>query len=313
MSRLIKALKASGEPTRLRILAALSHNELTVSELIDLLKQSQPRVSRHLKLLQEAGLIERFQEGAWVFQRLSVDSRSATIVKNIIELINFDDPVFKKDQLKVQKIISKNAELAANYFAEHAVDWDKVRTMVGSDEKIETALLQTVKGRQFESMIDMGTGTGRIAEIFAPFVNKVTGFDASAEMLKLARAKFEKANLTHCQARLGDIADLSVADGSADLITVHQVLHYLDRPFSVIEEIKRLLAPMGIALIIDFAKHQHEFLRTDHAHRRLGFTQSEVQFWCDQHELQLTQVQELTHNHTQDGLDVMLWVIGHQQ
>ena len=308
MEHLIKALKAAGEPTRLRILAALSQYELTVTELVSLLNQSQPRVSRHLKLLLEAGLVSRFQEGSWVFQRLNESKLTAQITA----MIDLGDPTLKQDSERLGRIKVENARRATDYFAANAGDWDQVRTMVGSDEKIESAMRKTVGNRVFGNMIDMGTGTGRIVEIFADRAAKITGYDSSQEMLKLARTKFEQAGLSHCQARLGDITALPATSGSADLITIHQVLHYLDSPFAVIEEAKRLLSPGGLILVVDFAKHQHEFLRTEHAHRRLGFADSEVQFWCDNNELDLKHSQEITHNDSHDGLDVMLWVLQQQ-
>jgi len=307
MDSLIKALKAAGEPTRLRILAALSQYELTVTELVSLLSQSQPRVSRHLKLLLEAGLVSRFQEGSWVFQRLSESPMTAQIIR----MIDLDDPALKQDSERLGRIKVQNARLATDYFATNAGDWDQVRTMVGSDETIEVAMLDAIQDRNFGNMIDMGTGTGRIVEIFATHSARITAYDSSQEMLKLARTKFEQAGLNHCQARLGDITALPAASGSADLISIHQVLHYLDSPFAVIEEAKRLLAPNGLILIVDFAKHQHEFLRTEHAHRRLGFADSEVQFWCDNNQLSLKHAQKITHNDSRDGLDVMLWVLEH--
>ena len=307
MDTLIKALKAAGEPTRLRILAALSHYELTVTELVSLLGQSQPRVSRHLKLLLEAGLVARFQEGSWVFQRLS----ESPMTDNIVQMIDFSEPVLKQDGERLERIKKENAKRATDYFARNAGDWDQIRTMVGSDENIEAAMLETVGDRRFENMIDMGTGTGRVIEIFAAHTRKATGYDSSQEMLKLARSKFEQAGLSHCQARLGDITALPAPSESADLITIHQVLHYLDRPFAVIEEAKRLLTAGGQILVVDFARHQHEFLRSEHAHRRLGFANSEVEFWCEQNGLALRHAHKLTHNDSRDGLDVMLWVIEH--
>ncbi len=181
--------------------------------------------------------------------------------------------------------------------------------MVGSDENIEAAMLEQIKDREFHNMIDMGTGTGRIVELFADRVRKITAYDSSQEMLKLARSKFEQAGLSHCQARLGDITALPASAGSADLITIHQVLHYLDSPYAVIEEARRVLTSDGLILIVDFAKHQHEFLRTEHAHRRLGFSNSEVQFWCDNNQLSLEHTQKLTQNNSHDSLDVMLWIL----
>ncbi|MEE9446650.1 MAG: metalloregulator ArsR/SmtB family transcription factor [Arenicellales bacterium] len=312
MDTLIKALKAAGETTRLRILAALSQHELTVSELVSLLGQSQPRVSRHLKLLLDAGLLLRFQEGSWVFHRLSSSTHASEVAQSVLALIDFDDPQVIKDSERLARIKAESAKRATDYFAQNAGDWDKIRTMVGSDTSIETAMLKVIAGNTYNSMIDMGTGTGRILQIFSPHVQHATGYDSSQEMLKLARANIEQAKLKNCQVRLGDISALPDDKASADLITIHQVMHYLDRPFAVIEEAKRLLAKQGKILIIDFAAHQHEFLRTEHAHRRLGFANNEVAFWCESNDLKLIDTQKITHNNHKDSLDVMLWVIEHQ-
>lgn len=305
METLIKLFKAAGEPTRMRILAALSQYELTVTELVSLLGQSQPRVSRHLKLLLEAGLVSRFQEGSWVFQRLD----ESELTRSIVRLIDLEDPMLKQDAERLARIKAHNARLAADYFSSNAGDWDQVRTMIGSDETIEQAMLQVIAQRRFRNQIDMGTGTGRIVEIFADRTDRATGYDSNPEMLKLARSKFEQAGLVHCQARLGDITALPAPSASADLITIHQVLHYLDSPFAVIEEAKRLLAADGLILIVDFARHQHEFLRTEHAHRRLGFADSEVLFWADNNALTVSHMEKITHNDTRNGLDVVLWVL----
>ncbi len=309
MEPLIKALKAAGEPTRLRILAALSQFELTVTELVYLLGQSQPRISRHLKLLVEAGLLERHQEGSWVFHRISDTPDADSIAQRLIHLIDYQDPALVKDKAKLEAIKQLNAQSAADYFKEQAGDWDQIRQLVGSDEAIEQAMLSAANSTSISSMVDLGTGTGRILEIFAPRVDKGIGYDTSPAMLKVARAKLEQSNISHCQVRQSDIRDLPTDSASVDLVTVHQVLHYLDNPIAVIQESQRILKPGGQLLIVDFAKHQHEFLRTEHAHRRLGFSQSEVQFWCDSSTFELSKQQTLTQNSKRQGLDVMMWAL----
>ncbi len=307
MHSLIKALKAAGEPTRLRILAALSQFELTVTELVYLLDQSQPRVSRHLKLLVDAQLLERYQEGSWVFHRLSDQESEQGLVQKLVGLINHSDPELVKDKARLEAIKQRNAQLASNYFKNQADDWDTIRQLVGSDKAIEEAMLNSIGNQKINTMLDLGTGTGRILEIFASRVNKGVGYDASLAMLSVARSNLEQKQLTHCQVRQRDIRNLPSDSTSVDLITIHQVLHYIDNPIAVIQEAARVLKPGGTILIVDFAKHQHEFLRTEHAHRRLGFSNSEVEFWCENSALVMKSAKTVTQSSNKEGLDVILW------
>ncbi|MFT5259365.1 MAG: ubiquinone/menaquinone biosynthesis C-methylase UbiE [Saprospiraceae bacterium] len=307
MESLLKALKAAGEPTRLRLFSALSQCELTVTELVFLLGQSQPRISRHLKILVDAGLLQRYQEGSWVFHRVNDQETDRSIAREFIKLIDYSDPVLLADQVKIESIKQRNAQQAANYFKAQAKDWDTIRHLVGSDEQIEQAMLDCIKDTNIANMVDLGTGTGRILEIFAPRLTKGIGFDASLAMLNVARANLERNALHHCQVRRSDIRALPTPSSTIDLATLHQVLHYIDNPIAVIQEATRILKPGGDILIVDFAKHQHEFLRTEHAHRRLGFSQSEILFWCEHNNLALTSHQKVSDNNTKASLEVILW------
>ncbi len=304
MELLIKTLKAMGEPTRLRILAVLSHFELTVTELVFILQQSQPRISRHLKLLVDAGLLKRYQEGSWVFHRLN-DQNTQTL--KLCELIDQHDPILLEDKTKLEAIKQRNAELAQTYFREQAKDWDTIRQLIGSDESIEQSMLDSVNKNEIDFMADLGTGTGRILEIFAPKLKNGVGFDLNHAMLNVARANLEKSKINHCQVRQSDIRALPLESTSVDLVTLHQVLHYLHNPIAVIQEAARILKPNGEILIVDYAKHQHEFLRSEHAHRRLGFSNSEVKFWCENNDLDVKGCKTVSRNNAEQGLNVMLW------
>ncbi len=316
MDSLLKALKAAAEVTRLRILAALAQSELTVTELVSLLGQSQPRVSRHLKLMVEAGLLTRYQEGSWVFHRLA-ETRSSTqneeqnIARSIADLINYDDPLLKQDSARLKEIKQQNANLAAAYFKDHAEDWDQLREYSGSAAEIETALLGVVNNTHIDLMVDLGTGTGRILQIFSPHIQHGIGYDTSHEMLNVARANLDQAGCTNCLVRQSDIRTLPLQDNSADLITIHQVLHYLNDPIFVMREAARILKDEGQFLVVDFAQHQQESLRINHAHRRLGFSDQEIQQWCAQIGLELEQASTIP-NQKEDDLTVKLWVIRNQ-
>lgn len=290
---LLTALRAAAEPTRLRILAILGDNELTVSELTQILAQSQPRVSRHLKVMCEAGLLERFREGARVFYRLAEDGRPAEAARSLLPLIPDDDPARRGDMERVEAVRRSREQAAARYFQEMAPHWHRIRSLYLPESAVEEAMLEAVGNRPMDEFLDLGTGTGRILEIFAPRVKRGVGFDLSHAMLDVARARLDKVNIRHCSVRHGDLYNLPAANESADVVTIHQVLHYLEYPVTAIGEAARVLRPGGRLLIVDFAPHDLEFLRTDHAHRRLGLADETVTGWCLDAGLQVAPVVHL--------------------
>lgn len=280
MDQLLGGLRAAGEPTRLRILGLLAQGELTVTELTQILRQSQPRVSRHLKLLCEAGLLERFREATWVFYRLADGGGNGRLARSLVQLIPEDDQAYLHDQERLKGVRAARAEAAAAYFSANAVNWNHIRSLYVPEEEVEQALGQMLGGGRIADFLDIGTGTGRMLEVFAGRVDRGVGIDMSREMLALARSKLEEKGITNCQVRQGDMYDLALPDLSVDLAVIHQVLHFADEPAVAIHEVARVLRPGGRVLIVDFAPHEMELLRDRHAHRRLGFTQEEVQGWC---------------------------------
>lgn len=276
---LLAALRAAGEPTRLRILALLAEGERSVKDLTDILGQSQPRISRHLKLLAEAGLLRRYAEGAWAFFRLADTGAAAEIARNIVARLDRSDPVLVRDRARLAAVRRARLEAAADYFREHAGQWDQIRSLHANELAIETTLLGLVGKDRFDLLVDVGTGTGRMLELFAPLTDRGIGIDVSHDMLTYARSRLDREGLRNCQVRHGDVYAPPVEDGSADLVVIHQVLHYLDDPDRAIEEAAYLLKPGGRLLIVDFAPHGLEFLRADHAHRRLGFTGAQIGEW----------------------------------
>ncbi len=273
------ALKAAGEATRLRVLALVAEAELTVSDLTDILRQSQPRISRHLKLLVEAGLVERFREGAWAFFRLAEGSGSAELARALVARLDANDPVVMRDRERLAAVRKARAEAAQAYFRSHAAEWDRIRKLHVTDEAVEAAISEALGDKPFRSLLDLGTGTGRILELFGPSIERGLGIDLSLDMLLLARARLERAGLRHCSVRQGDIYDLPVPANSFDVVIIHQVLHFLDDGGRAIREAARVLAPSGRLVVIDFAPHDLEFLREEHAHRRLGFADETVAQW----------------------------------
>lgn len=279
LDSIIDSLKAIAESSRFRILALLASSSLTVSDMTAILGQSQPRVSRHLKLLMEAGLIQRYQEGSWAYFHLSDDRFLHALVGDLVAQVDAGDQVIARDRERLQRIREQRRAIAADYFSRNAESWDEIRSLHVPDEAVETALKEMVGNTPFQAMLDLGTGTGRLLELFAPQFVRGVGIDMSREMLAIARANFDRAELTNVQVRHGDVYAPPVERESFDLITIHQVLHYLDDPARVIAEAARLLRPGGRLIIVDFAPHDLEFLRDKHAHVRFGFSDEQVAAW----------------------------------
>ncbi|HRK23495.1 MAG TPA: metalloregulator ArsR/SmtB family transcription factor [Beijerinckiaceae bacterium] len=305
----ISALEAAGEPTRLRILALVSQAELTVTELMAILGQSQPRVSRHLKLLVEAGLVERHKEGAWAFFRRSDAASAAMLAGEILRWIDPGDVTVAEDRRRLAAVRSERARQAAQYFAQHAEDWGRIRAMHVPESRVEAAILDILGDIRIEAMLDIGTGTGRMLEILAPRARRAVGLDVSPAMLAVARANLERAGIGNVQLRQGDAYALAPGEGGFNLIVIHQVLHFLDDPVRAVREAARLLAPGGRLLIADLAPHADERLRSQFNHRRLGFAPEEIASVLRDAGLEAIRVRALKPLPGEgDVLTVMLWL-----
>jgi ubiquinone/menaquinone biosynthesis C-methylase UbiE len=280
MEHLLAALRAVAEATRLRLVVLCARGELTVSELTHILGQSQPRVSRHLKLLCEAGLLDRFREGSWVFYRLNQSGPASALARQLVTACDETDPTITLDLQRLHAIKRQRAEIAGAYFRENAAQWHRIRSLYIDEREVEAALAEIITAADPRDLLDIGTGTGRMLEILAPQVQHALGIDQSREMLSIARVNLERAGLDNASVRLGDMYQLALPDASFDAVVIHQVLHYADRPAAAIAEAARMLRPNGTLVLVDFAPHALEFLRDEHAHRRLGFCDAEVAEWC---------------------------------
>jgi ubiquinone/menaquinone biosynthesis C-methylase UbiE/DNA-binding transcriptional ArsR family regulator len=304
---LTATLKAAGEPTRLRILALLAEAELTVSDLTDILRQSQPRLSRHLRLLTEAGLVDRFREGSWAFFRLGERGGAAELARALIGRLKTDDAIVLRDRERLTAVRASRAAAAQNYFRRHAAEWDRIRRLHVADVAVEAAIRAALADKPIRSLLDLGTGTGRMLELFGADIERGLGLDLSLDMLALARARLDRAGLKHCSVRHGDIYDLALPRDSFDVVIIHQVLHFLDDSARAIAEAARVLRPGGRLLVVDFAPHDLEFLREDHAHRRLGFAAEAITQWLEAAGLDVLR-QETLPPGPQGKIAVSLWL-----
>jgi ubiquinone/menaquinone biosynthesis C-methylase UbiE len=305
---MLAALRAAGEPTRLRLLAVLAEGELNVSDLTDILGQSQPRISRHLKLLVEAGLVERIREGSWAFFRLAEGTLKSDVLAGILSCIDRSDRTLTLDRSRLVEVRRARARAAAEFFGKHAADWDRIRALHASDETVEAALREVVGQRPVRALLDIGTGTGRMLELFGPLAARAVGIDASTEMLAIARAHVERAGLRNTVVRQGDLFALPVEPGAYDLVVIHQVLHYLDDGARALHEAARALSPGGRLVIVDFAPHDLEFLREDFAHRRLGFARETVESWLGAAALEPEVFRNVVSGGGASRLTVSIWV-----
>lgn len=314
----VTALKAAGEPTRLRILLLLAAGELNVKDLTVILGQSQPRLSRHLKLLAEAGLVERFREGSWVYFHLSDRSEVQRLTRQLLDAVDPDDPELQRDRDRANAVKREREAVAQDFFRQHAGDWDRIRALHVAESEVEAAIRSAVGTGPFKLFVDLGTGTGRILELFAGSYERAVGIDLNQAMLTYARSKLASAGLTRAQVRHGDIYNLNLPDASASVVIMHQVLHFLSDPRRAVLEAARVLAPGGRLLIVDFAPHELEFLRETQAHERLGFAAPLVGQWLADAELAVRSVDELRapadqgpQKHTEPNspkLTVTLWL-----
>ena len=295
--------QALADPTRLRILVLLRLMELSVGELAQVLGQSQPRVSRHLKILADAGVLERRKEGSWVFLTLADAER----VEPMFALVDAwadaaTQALFSADAARIETIRAERAEAANLYFAGHAEVWDQIRSLHVAESEVEAAIDRALGKRALGRLVDIGTGTGRMIELFGPRASQAIGIDRSSDMLRVARVKLAAAGISS-SLRQGDMYALPLADHDADTVVIHQVLHYAHSPAAAIAEAARVLAPGGTLLVVDFAAHEREELRERDAHIRLGFDDEVMAGWFASAGLDVDEIR-----HLEGGeLTVTLW------
>ena len=294
MDAIATYLKTLGHPDRLRILALLSQGELTVSELVQILGLSQPRVTQYIKSLEQVGIVERMREGSWVFSRLKRGQEAnSTILGATLSALSDENEQLILDRESLSKVRADRSRQAEAFFASVANDHDQLGHEYLPQADIETALLGFVPDQKFQRMVDLGTGTGRMLKLFAPYIRSGVGVDDSVEMLRVARHTLSDDAYTHISVQQADLQDAPLKDGAADLVTLHQVLHFLEEPTRAVTEAARLLSKGGHLLITDFATHDFENYRDNYAHRRLGFSDQDMQQFLSGNGFELSQTRRL--------------------
>lgn len=271
MEALLASLRAAAEPTRLRLLALAGRGAFCVSEFTDILGQSQPRLSRHLKLLCDCGLLDRVREGANVWFTLP-HGEPGELARELVARLPENDQTLEADRRQAARVLAERARVASESFRRQGADWDEMRALELPASEVEAALLSLVPGHDAGQLLDIGTGTGRVLELLAPRISQGVGVDASRAMLALARSRLARAGLTHCSVRLADMYRLPLPESSFDIAVMQMVLHYAEEPQGVLAEVARVLRPGGRLIVIDLAKHGRDDLLSRLAHRWLGFT-----------------------------------------
>jgi ubiquinone/menaquinone biosynthesis C-methylase UbiE len=272
MQKILSRLQACAEPTRLRLLALASRGSFCVVDFTEILGQSQPRLSRHLRLLVEAGLLERSREGSNVrFSLAPSASEGGSLARAAIERLPEDDPLLAADRRQAARVLAEHARQASESFRAKGADWDEMRALDLPAAEVEAALQALLPQGPIANLLDIGTGTGRLLELLAPRVQAGLGIDASRAMLALARARLSRPGLTHCTTRLGDMYRLPLADRGFDVVVLQMVLHHAEDPDAALEEAARVVRPGGRLVVVDFAPHAHMELHDLHAHRWPGF------------------------------------------
>ena len=310
LNEMVDVLKAVAETTRLRILFLLDKGDLTVSDITKILGQSQPRVSRHLRLLMEARLIERYQEGAWAYFSLSSCSLRREMLKIVLQHIDVEDNLINADLMRLGEVKKERSLAAAAYFSKNAHDWDKLRLLHVPDNTVEQTMVELVGTTPFQSMLDIGTGTGSLLKLFAPLYTRAIGIDNNRDMLAVARVNLDKAGVSNAQVRLGDVANLPVEKETFNLVTIYQVLHFLSDPEVAIFEAARVMRPGARLIIVDYAPHGLEYLHEKYAHVRMGFSDSQMEYWLDKAGLTLEKTLSFQpqQNGNTKGLTLKLWL-----
>ena len=274
MDILLNGLKAAAEPTRLRIIALCAHADLTVSEICQILGQSQPRVSRHLKLLIESKILENHREASWVYYRLNNSPNAPDLGHVIADMIPAEDKTLTQDLQNLEEVRQSRADKAAEYEQSNSQALKAMRDLYAENSAIEDAIADAIPDNA-NSLLDLGTGTGRILEMIADRITYGVGIDMSPEMLTIARHTLESKGLRNCTVQHGDVTRLQL-DEQFDAIVGHMILQYADTPDKLIRNAVSHLNDGGTLVIVDFAPYSDTVAETIGQNHK-GFSNDDIQ------------------------------------
>ena len=250
----IDALRAISEPTRFRLTRLCAQGELTVSELMRIVGQSQPRVSRHLKLLQDAGVLESFREQHWVFYRVAQNSPSQQLVSDLLQHLPADDDLMDFDQTRLNELRDARAKLSEEFVETEVPDWLRLHEYHGDELRFGDAVRDALAGREVGHLLDIATGTGRMLKIAGPLAESGVGIDLSKKMVMVARNALAEADLPHLTVRQEDMYQMRFPARHFDTVTIDQVLYFASNPDALIREATRVLKPSGRLLLVAFTE-----------------------------------------------------------
>ena len=248
MDRILTQLRACAEPSRLRLLALCAKGSFCASELTEIMGQSQPRLSRHLRLLVEAGVLECSREGAHAWFSLA----PGEVAEAVLRLLPRRDPAAEADARAASRIVAERSRSASAEFREQGAGWDEMRALGLPVAKVDSALMLLLGAdRGLGDVLDLGTGTGRLLEVLAPHARQCLGIDASPAMLALARGRLAGGKLRHCKVRRADAYRLPLASRSQDVVLAQMLLHHAEDPPAMLAEAARVLRPEGLLVVVD--------------------------------------------------------------
>ncbi len=313
LASLVEISKALGDEARLRILALIRNAEMSVKDICDILGQSQPRVSRHIKILADADLIKRTKEGAWLYCKLNRSGAIGYFITSYLDNVDDQDAVFASDLRRFETIVSQRIADADRFFEENAQEWDRIRELQIPDTLLDQEIQDHIGKEQIENLLDVGTGTGQMLEILHGRYQKATGIDMSSAMLRVARGRLAKLQTSNVSFQQLDILSIGKDLGQFDCVICHHVLHFIPNASEAIARMAECVKANGRLIIIDYLPHSIDFLAQDYHHMWNGFPPEEMAKWFSQNSLSLQHMQSYqadlkSKKKQSDSLIVGLWV-----